>query len=165
MNFVFIYFYKTGKLWLYFKSKADKSSSFCLVILFQLLTVPECRPEGCLSNHSGTRGCTWLCNYSAPALIKACYTFRNIVSYAEYADMLGQQMAHWGFKGTFSTFLTPELCKQNHSHPSAASKRCHPSLDPPLSLWTPGLRTRSKASSTCWNQSAATQKVSARALS
>lgn len=115
MNFVFISFNKTGKLWLYFKSKADKSSSFCLVIPFQPLTVPECRPEGCLSNHSGTRGCTWLCNYSAPALIKACNTFRNIVSYAEYADILGQQMAHWGFKGTFSHFSLP-LCANKTTH-------------------------------------------------
>lgn len=111
------FFYKPGKLWLYFKSKADKSSSFCLVIPFQLLTVPECRPEGCLSNHSGTRGCTWLYNYSAPALIKACYTFRNIVSYAECADILGQQMAHWGFKGTFSHFSLPRCAnKTTHVH-------------------------------------------------
>lgn len=124
------------------------------------IPLPECRPEECLSSHSGIRGCTLICNYSAPALGKTWYILTNTV--------MQNIRSVWGTAMVWSdliTAVTSRSCQQNHSRPSAISRRCHPSPDPPLSLWMPGWRTRSKASSTCWNQSAATNKASARALS
>lgn len=125
------------------------SLSFCPI---QSIHLPECRPEGCLSSHSETRGCTLTCTYSAPA--------NNIYFKRVLCTMWSQFDGLPRCKVMCSLLSLPD-----HSRPSAASRWCHPSPDPPLSLWTPGWRTRSKASSTCWNQSAATHKVSARALS